>query len=161
MVHTPLFVDDLVAVCRRDHPNAKREITLEEFSSHFDQLLVEHSVAGLGSEYFDGMLANFGVQRDIKLRMPFIMQDQLQLVASSDFAALWARRPTLKINALFGPPYAIMEIPEFLRDVTKSEIDLFWDDRQTSDPCNRWLRQLVIDVCREEYGPPPMTKGPA
>ncbi len=154
IMHAPLFDDDLVAVARRDHPQAKSEITLEEFANHFDHFLVEYSVAGLGHDYLDGLLGNFGIQRNIKLRMPFIMQDQLQLVAASDFVSLWARRPALKINALFGQPYAIMEIPQFFRDVTKSEIDLFWEERYTEDPCNRWLRQMIMEVCRAEYGAP-------
>ena len=161
VAHMPLFVDDMVAVCRRDHPKARSEISLEEFACDFDQFLVEHSIAGLGSEYFDGLLANFGIQRNIKLRMPFIMQDQPLLIASSDFVALWPRRPTLWANALFGGAFAVMEIPEFLREITRCEIDLLWDERYTQDPANCWLRQMIADVCREEYGPPPPPRGMA
>jgi DNA-binding transcriptional LysR family regulator len=153
VMHAPLFVDDLVAVVRRDHPHAKCEITLEEFAYNFDQFLVEHSIAKLGNDYFDGLLSNLGIQRSIKLRMPISIQDQLQLIASSDFVSVWPRRWALKANALFGSPFAIMEIPQFFRDMTKWEIGLFWEERYTHDPCNRWLRQMIMDVCREEYGP--------
>lgn len=161
VMHAPLFMDDLVAVCRRDHPAAKSEITLEEFASDFDHFLIEHSVAGLGHEYFDGLLGNLGVQRNIKLRVPYLMQDQLQLVANSDFVALWPRTMARRVNALFGQPYAIMEIPQTFREATQSEIDLFWEERYTHDPCNRWLRQMIMDTCREECGAAPTAIRPA
>lgn len=154
VMHTPLFADDLVAVSRRDHPHAKSEITLEEFANNFDQYLVEHPIARLSHDYFDGLLSNLGIQRAIKLRMPIGMQDQLQLIASSDFVSVWPRTFALKTNALFGNPYAIMEIPQFFRDQMKWVIGLFWEERYNQDPCNRWLRQMIMDVCREEYGPP-------
>ncbi|MEG1653199.1 MAG: hypothetical protein RR390_06835, partial [Hafnia sp.] len=45
------------------------------------------------------------------------------------------------------PAFCTFELPVITREITISQM---WHPRLDADPVHRWLRQHVLDVCREK-----------
>jgi DNA-binding transcriptional LysR family regulator len=133
-----LLDDRYVVLLREEHPFARGRRRGKAL------------LAGLGELEFVSVRAHADTRRILQLLQ---LEDRLRLVTehfmvlpsivkATDLAAVMPRN----IAQGFGGGYAIVEPPFPLRDFT---VSLHWSKRFESDPGNRWLRQLILDVYRD------------
>lgn len=138
-LHSRLLFDErYVCVMREQHPAAtEKPLSL----AHFCQL--DHGIVSLQGGGFTGAtdeaLAQLGRQRRVMVSVPSFGM-LLDMVHSTDLVALVPQRllndtSGLKVQA---PP---LEIPGFTKI-------LAWHERTHSDPRQKWIRDLLINVCQ-------------
>ena len=128
-----------VVVARKDHPAIRQgELDLDTYLS-LGHILVTSRPQGLGPE--DMALAREGVSRDIKLRcqhintaLRIVSQTDLVMTMSENYAS---RAYALGDSEIFTAPFNAPEV----------DIYLYWHINNDADPANRWLRDLIVDVC--------------
>lgn len=137
-----LFEERFVCVVRRDHPRARRRLTLDGYLS-LDHIVV----APLGRpSQIDAVLAARGHTRRIRRVVPYFAT-ALHLVAKSDYiltvseSAARSVADTLPI-ALLEPPLAL---PPYA-------LHLLWHPRLDEEPANRWLRGLFVQAAAAVAG---------
>lgn len=130
----PILRDDFVTILRRDHPSARRGMSMKTFLS-LSHVLV--SPEGDRHGLVDEALAQLGKRRRLVVTLPqmFVAPG---LVAQSDMTATVMKRVALNSSArralvLFPPPVALAEVV----------FDLIWHRRNDTHPAQRWLRTLV------------------
>jgi len=137
-LHSRLLFDErYVCVMREQHPAAAEALSLE----HFCQL--DHGIVSLQGGGFTGAtdeaLAQLGRQRRVMMSVPSFGM-LLDMVHSTDLVALVPQRLLHDTNGLKvqAPP---LEIPGFTKI-------LAWHERTHSDPRQKWIRDLLINVCQ-------------
>jgi DNA-binding transcriptional LysR family regulator len=143
-----LFRDKYVGVARSGHPLlAGGKVTPKRYAacrhvaaSHFGEF----------SEPVDDALDERGVSRAIQVVVPGYT-DAMQVAANSDLIAL-VPRSSLG-NAFVKDRAASLGICRFDIPVRMPEIliSALWHPRVDADPAQRWLRQVVISVCKSAY----------
>ncbi|AEX54479.1 LysR family transcriptional regulator [Rahnella aquatilis] len=135
-----LFRDRFMGVVRKGHPLAlKKAITAEDYVS-FGHVVVSRRNNTYGP--VDDALAEVGLKRKIAAVVPGFSA-ALAIAQNSDLVAL------IPGSFLIAEPdrlYAF-ELPLKTREITISQM---WHPRSEVDPAHRWLRQLVLKVCRDE-----------
>ena len=143
-----LFRDRFLGVVRQGHPlAAEREVTAERY------IAFGHVVAsrrGRTSGPVDEALAALGLERTIVAVVPSFPA-ALAVARASDLialvpASLMCKRPEQQESTASGSPYYAFELPVTTGEITVSQM---WHPRLEVDPVHRWLRQLVLAVCRE------------
>src|SRR5690348_17114228 len=134
-----LFRDPYVCLMRADHP-VGRSLTRKKFveASH---VLVTYR--GGGHRVIEEALERAGVARRIALRVPHftvvpmvLERTDLILTLPARVARVYEKRGRLKA---LPPPVPI----------PPAEVAVHWHERFESDPGNRWLRDVVIDLYSE------------
>ncbi|MBI5333960.1 MAG: LysR family transcriptional regulator [Burkholderiales bacterium] len=133
-----LFDERYVCAMRRGHPAAAQgALSLEAFCA------LDHGVVSLQGGGFvgatDEALARLGRQRRVVVSVPsFLML--LELIHTSDLVALLPQRLLARDAGLHvtEPP---LQVPGFTKI-------LAWHARTHDDPGHRWLRELLVEVCR-------------
>lgn len=142
-----LFRDRFVGVVRAGHPlRLEPEIT----ASHYAAL--GHVVASRRertSGPVDDALAELGLQRNIAAVVPSFPA-ALAVAQASDLVALvpatfLINQPVTDKEGAAATLWAF-EPPVTTRAITISQL---WHPRSEADPAHRWLRQLVLSVCRQ------------
>lgn len=132
-----LFRDHYVGVVRSEHPLAKGQMTAARYAaaSH-----VVTSRRGQATGPVDTALAALGLERHIVAVVPGFPA-ALAIARASDLVAL------LPASYLSAQPEGcrIFALPVEVDALTISQM---WHPRTDADPAHRWLRQLVLSVCR-------------
>ncbi|WP_061708497.1 LysR family transcriptional regulator [Pseudenterobacter timonensis] len=135
-----LFRDRFVGVVREGHPLAgAKRVTLEEY------IAWGHVVAsrrGLMHGPVDEGLAQAGVSRKIATVVPGFPV-ALAVARATDLVALVPASILLSPSAREGMVH--FELPVKTRTITISQL---WHPRLEVDPAHRWLRGVVLQVCR-------------
>jgi len=136
-----LLLDSFVCVLSRQHPLARRRLTLESFIA-WPHLLI--SPGGQRQGAVDRQLEQLGLQRRVVMTVPhFLMAPHL--VAGSDLLCVLpgrvARRLAEPLGLLLRPPP--LPLPGF-------NLSMVWHPRLERAAAQAWLRQLVVQVASEE-----------
>lgn len=136
LVSKPLRRDHYVCVMRRDHPLAKRDLSLEDF------LAARHihiSSRSRGSGHIDLALRSLGHQRRIALRLQHYSSLPSLLARSDDLAAI------PQSLAQLGPWHS-KPLPF---DCAALELHMFWHKNADHEPSINWLREQLMQCCEE------------
>lgn len=135
----PLFDERYVCLLRAGHPAlATGGLSLQDFCA-LEHALVSYQGGGF-SGVTDEALAGLGLARRVSLSLTsFLVLPQI--LRQSDLLAVVPSRLAKQAEGLLSvePPLAI---PGF----TKT---LAWHERSHRDGAQRWLRELLVEVCRE------------
>lgn len=142
-----LLRDRFVGVVRAGHPLTQEpEVTASQYAA------LGHVVASR-RERTDGpvdeALAELGLRRNIAAVVPSFPA-ALAVAQESDLVALvpasfLINQLVANIDGGVGTLWAF-ELPVTTRAITISQL---WHPRSEADPAHRWLRQLVLNVCRK------------
>jgi DNA-binding transcriptional LysR family regulator len=134
-----LFDGDFLCAVRRDHPRAKRKLSLETYLA---LLHVQIAPRGEPGGPVDDALAARGLARRVAVRTPSFLAAPL-LVASSDHVLT---APAMTLRPLARPlGLRLHEPPIALRGF---RIFQAWHPRTQDDAAHRWFRGLVAEVTR-------------
>lgn len=149
-----LFEDRFVGVVRPGHALAAGEVTAARYAA------CDHVVAsrrGRTRGPVDAALAALGLERRVSLVVPSFPA-ALAVAAASDLVGLVTRsfvgagHPGP--SGAGDPPVLAFALPVATPPITVSQM---WHPRADADPAHRWLRSMVLSVCRA--GPGPRTAG--
>jgi DNA-binding transcriptional LysR family regulator len=133
-----LFRDHYVGVVRHDHPLATGPMTAARYAA------AGHVVAsrrGRASGPVDVALAELGLERQVIAVVPGFPA-ALAIARASDLVALL---PASYLPLAQPPGCTVFDLPVTVEALTISQM---WHPRAEADPAHRWLRQLVLGVCR-------------
>ena len=143
-----LFYDKLVGVTRAGHPLlADRSVTPERYAA------CNHVVAsrdGNVIEPIDGALEKLGLRRTITVVVPGY-PDAMRIVRQSDLVALVPRSCFGNSMTSDHAVTAGLEGFELPLPTPEFKISAMWHPRMDADPAHRWLRDIVMSVCRAAY----------
>jgi DNA-binding transcriptional LysR family regulator len=132
-----LFRDRFVGVVRKGHPLCKGRITPERYASAAHVLV---SRRGLEMAPIDEALAKLALVRHGAVTVAGF-SSAIALAGESDMVATVPERHTRGLWRDLHRFALPLPVPEFT-------ISLFWHPRLEADAAHRWLRSLLIDVCR-------------
>lgn len=148
-VRTQLLLrDKFVGVARIGHPLlAAAAITPELYAA------CSHVMASRRGEFLgpvDDALEELGLVRKVSLVVPSY-PDAMRIVRRSDLVALVPR--SCLGNTLAADHAAILGLESFELPVRAPEFNIsaIWHPRLDADPAHRWLRDVVLAVCRKAY----------
>jgi DNA-binding transcriptional LysR family regulator len=136
-----IFRERYVCVVRADHPEFRKGMQIEAFTS------TPHALAdasGMAHAVIERTLKRYGIARDIKLRVPDFMVLPL-VIASSNLLVIMPSRLAQAFSR-FAP---IKVLPPPVPFPTY-DIRAYWHARNHNDPANRWLRQNFAKLFRRE-----------
>jgi DNA-binding transcriptional LysR family regulator len=134
-----LFRDRFLGVVRTGHPLLSAPITPERYAA------ARHVVVSRKGSFtgpVDDALEVLGLRRDIIAVVPGF-PDALRIAGQSDLVALVPR--SCLGDAAFARDLASFELPVATPDIA---ISAMWHPRMDADPAHRWLRGIVMEVCR-------------
>ncbi|RQP21403.1 LysR family transcriptional regulator [Piscinibacter terrae] len=134
-----LYRDRFVAVVREGHPLLEGEITPERYAA-CDHVVT--SRRGLITGPVDDMLAAVGLKRKIAVVVPSF-GTALSTAAVTDMVALIPESYFEHARARIA--LRSFELPVPTEHITISQM---WHPRFDRDPAHRWLRGVVLEVCR-------------
>jgi len=141
-----LFRDRFVGVVRAGHPLTREpEVTASQYAA------LGHVVSSRRENTggpVDEALAELGLRRNIAAVVPSFPA-ALAVAQESDLVALvpasfLINQPVTNIDGGVGTLW-VFELPVTTRAIKISQL---WHPRSEADPAHRWLRQLVLNVCR-------------
>jgi DNA-binding transcriptional LysR family regulator len=130
-----LFVDSYLSLVRKQHPLARKKLTLRQY---LDLQHVRVRAESRHEEVFEQFLVKNGMQRRVALTTPhfasapmIVAQSDLIVTVPAPLARYFCRVSTdlRTVELPFAPP--------------RIEIRQYWHSRFHSDARNRWLRELV------------------
>jgi DNA-binding transcriptional LysR family regulator len=132
--HERLYDTRYVCVMRRDHPLARKKLTLDAFcAAHHLQV----SFSGRPLSLIDRALADIGRRRRIVLTVNqfftagrVVTQSDLLTVLPLSFLAATGRPGELATHELPFDPGAV-------------RVEMVWHLRRDNDPAHRWLREVL------------------
>ncbi|TKI02337.1 LysR family transcriptional regulator [Martelella alba] len=143
-----LFRDRFVGAVRKGHPllDQKDNITAATYAS-FDHVITSRH--GLTSGPIDRALTELGFERRIAAAVPSFPA-AMAVIMASDLVALVPA--SFLINRISNhendtAAFCTFELPVKTPEITISQM---WHPRLDADPVHRWLRQHVLDVCRQQ-----------
>lgn len=132
-----LFRDRFVGVIRRGHRLAKGRMTPERYVSA-GHVVIERR--GLRAAMVDEVLERMGLTRNVVATVGGF-GPAIALARGSDMVATVPEKHTTGLCEGLHR----FKLPVPVEDFT---ISLFWHPRLDVDPAHRWLRSLVVDVCK-------------
>ncbi|WP_431222403.1 LysR family transcriptional regulator [Serratia sp. L9] len=140
-----LFRDRFIGIVRKGHPLLTREVTASQYAS-FGHVVT--SRRGRSGGPLEEALAEAGLVRRIAAIVPSFPA-ALAVAQASDLVALVPASFFINHHGAGTiSPLCAFELPVTVREITVSQM---WHPRSEVDPAHRWLRQLVLSVCREKY----------
>jgi DNA-binding transcriptional LysR family regulator len=140
--HARLYDTRYVCVMRRDHPLARKKLTLDAFCDAH-HLVVSFSGRPLG--LIDRALASLGRRRHIVLTVNqfftagrVVTHSDLLTVLPLSFIEATGRRGTLVTRELPFDPGAV-------------HVEMVWHLRRDNDPAHRWLRDVLQGASRAHH----------
>lgn len=143
-----LFRDRYVGVVRNGHPLLKPGgVTPESYAA------CGHVVASRRGEFreaIDEALDALGLRRRVQLVVPGY-PDAMRVARGSDLAALVPR--SCLGNVLVADHAKTLKLGSFELPVRTPEFNIsaIWHPRMDADTAHRWLREVVMAVCRNAY----------
>jgi len=143
-----LFRDHFVGVVRKGHPLLGRgKITAERYAACGHVVASRH---GHESGPVDEALAALGLSRTVVVVVPSFraalavasVSDLVALVTSSFFNATQGHQAKSDLSVVRSFP-----LPVRTEAITISQM---WHPRLEADPAHRWLRGLVLTICRQK-----------
>ncbi len=137
-----LFRDRYLGVVRKGHPlEAEQEVTIGQYAA-FGHVVAPHGHQIIDS--LDAAIALSGFERTTVAIVPSF-RAALAVARASDLIALL---PASFMNSQYDLSVAVcsFELPVATDRFTISQM---WHPRLENDPVHRWLRQLVLTVCRQ------------
>jgi DNA-binding transcriptional LysR family regulator len=134
--HRRLFEQHYVCMFRKDHPLAKKRLTLRSFSAA-DHLLV--ASPGTGHGQIDEILKRSGVERRIALTVPHFVAVGHILQATDLVATVPERFAQRMLD-----PFRLVAVPH-PATLPAVAINAFWHAKVHRDPANQWLRGLIAE----------------
>lgn len=134
-----LFRDRFVGVVRKGHPLAAMPVINAEHYVAFGHVVASRRERVTGP--VDEALADIGLQRNIAAVVPGFPAS-LAVAKASDLVALV---PGSFLLNQADDAFHVFELPVKTRGLTVSQM---WHPRNEVDPAHRWLRTLVLGVCR-------------
>jgi len=139
--HARLYDTRYVCVMRREHPLARKRLTLDAFcAAHHLQV----SFSGRPQGLIDRALAALGRRRRIVLTVNqfftagrVVTQSDLLTVLPLSFIEATGRRGTLVTRELPFDPGAV-------------HVEMVWHLRRDHDPAHRWLREVLHGAARTQ-----------
>lgn len=135
-----LFDDRMICVVSKKHQvGKKRELTLEEYVSCKHMLI---SRTGTRVGLIDDWLAERALARRIALIVPHFLSAPF-IVAKTDMILSLPERIA---NAFVGlAPLKILPLPI---ELPAYDLVMVWHPLRDPDPAHRWLRDQIVEVCR-------------
>jgi DNA-binding transcriptional LysR family regulator len=138
--HRKLFRDHFVVLWRRDHPAAKKPLSMDRYLALSHLLIAPQGAPG---SVVDDHLAERGLSRRVQATVRHFAAAPF-LVASSDLVATCPRSLATMARAAL-PRLAEKALPF---EVPATDIALVWHDRVQQDPGHVWFRGVVESVAR-------------
>ncbi|WP_410015088.1 LysR family transcriptional regulator [Sodalis sp. C49] len=143
-----LFRDRFVGVVRKNHPLALEPKVTASLYASFGHVVA--SRRGRIAGPVDEALAELGLTRKIAAAVPSFPA-ALAVAQASDLVALLPasfliNQPVITIMGEQGS-LCLFELPVKTPGITVSQM---WHPRSEVDPAHRWLRQMVLRVCRQQ-----------
>lgn len=139
IVWTHLFDEQFAFVLRRNHPAARRPLTLARFAA-IPQVAI--APEGRGSNPLDVRLARLGARRRVVLQVPSFNVVP-PLVAVSDLGVTLPRRIVDLHARRWG--LTVLDLPF---EMPAFDVSQAWHERFRHDPAHAWFRQLVAGLAR-------------
>lgn len=143
-----LYRDRFVAVVRKGHPLEQKACVHAADYAAFGHVVVSRHERVTGP--VDDALAALGLVRHIAAVVPSFPA-AIAVAQASDLIALVPGTFLLRQAGLHGNPgdarLFAFALPVNTREIT---VSLMWHPRSEADPAHRWLRQLVLSVCRQK-----------
>jgi DNA-binding transcriptional LysR family regulator len=135
----PLFRDPYVCLVRADHPAIGKNLTKKQF------LAASHALVSYkgGHRVIEEALERAGLARRIALRVPHftvvpmvLERTDLILTLPQRVARVYQQRGRFRS---LPPPVPI----------PPADVAAHWHERYERDPGNRWLREMIMELCTE------------
>jgi DNA-binding transcriptional LysR family regulator len=141
-----LFRDRFVGVVRKGHPlEREREVTAERYAAFGHVVASRH---GRSHGPVDEALEASGLKRTVVAVVPSFPA-ALAVARASDLIALvpgsFLGNPPEHLESSASSDIYAFELPVATEKITVSQM---WHPRLEVDPVHRWLRQIVLTVCR-------------
>jgi DNA-binding transcriptional LysR family regulator len=135
----PILRDEFVTMVRRDHPSARRGMSMKTFLS-LQHVLV--SPEGDRHGLVDEALAQLGKRRNLVLTLPQMFAVPA-VIAQTQMTATVMKRvalnsPARRMLVLFPPPVTLADVV----------FDLIWHRRSDTHPAQLWLRDLIESLAK-------------
>jgi DNA-binding transcriptional LysR family regulator len=144
-----LFDDHFIGVVRHGHPLATGEVTPRRYAEWGH---VVASRRGRSSGPVDDALAALGLERCVVVVVPSF-PTALTIASTSELVGLvtnsFMRAEQLRRAGTDMAPVHCFPLPVQTAGITISQI---WHPRVDADPAHRWLRGVVLSVCRGHRG---------
>lgn len=142
-----LFRDRFMGVVRKGHPLEQEIAMTPAMYASFGHVVVSRRERHVGP--VDVALAELGLQRRIAAVVPGFSA-AVAVAQASDLVALvpasfLINQPVTERNGSAATLYAF-GLPVETDEITLSQM---WHPRSDVDPAHRWLRQMVLSVCRQ------------
>lgn len=137
--HT-VFMDNYVAVTRRDHPGVAGPLTLDAFA-RLPRVTVSSS--GDDTSFVEKALAEAGLRQDVVADAPYL--SLVVLLAKSNMVALLARRFAQAVAAK-----ADLMLTDLLFATPTVPCVISWRRHLEDEPAHIWLRRMVADMAPGE-----------
>jgi DNA-binding transcriptional LysR family regulator len=138
-----LFRDRFLGVVRKGHPlDLKQAVTIGQYAA-FGHVAAPHGRQVIDT--LDAAIALLGLERTTVAVVPGFPA-ALAVARASDLVALL---PESFVNTQPGAAASVyaFELPVATEGFTVSQM---WHPRSENDPVHRWLRQLVLRMCRQQ-----------
>lgn len=136
-----LFDDRMTCVVAKKHPVGKKAIlTLDDYLSRKHMMI---SRTGTRVGLIDEWLAERGMERRIALIVPHFLSAPF-IVAKTDMILSLPERIASEFVGL--APLNVMPVP---MELPAYDLVMVWHPLREPDPAHRWLRDQILDVCRE------------
>lgn len=135
-----LYSDRFVCLVRMDHPEVGDTIDIDQFVK-LDHILYAPQGGKLG--VVDRELAKFGLALKIAVFAPHVLTIP-SIIEKTDFIATIPER--LILPYVEGKKLRLVEPPVF---VPGFDMKQFWHQTTANDAANKWLRNLIADLCAE------------
>ncbi|MDP3153897.1 MAG: LysR family transcriptional regulator [Archangium sp.] len=129
-----LFSDSYLSVIRKDHPLARKKVTLRQF---VELKHVQIAPGGLPGGPLDDSLAARGLSRTVSVRVPNFLVAPL-LISKSDLVLTAPKRVVERFADFAG--LHVFEPPIHVAPFTVQQA---WLAKYHADPAHRWFRGLV------------------
>lgn len=136
-----LFEDRQVCLMRKDHPLAKKSMSLKSYAGASHALL---SITGRGGGRIDDVLGEHGLTRTIALRVTHFLTISA-VIAPTD---LIITVPELLAKQVMTDDLTVVPLPKTLR-ARAFTVSQIWHRRFTSDPAHQWLRRMIKSRCEK------------
>jgi DNA-binding transcriptional LysR family regulator len=133
-----LFTDYYVCGMRKEHPLAKRKLTLEQFVGA-NHLLI--TLTGEATGFIDRTLQEKGLQRRIVMTVnQFALAPSV--LANSDLIA------AINYRSVQRSPFALaLHLTELPFEQSSIKVCMMWHERKSRDIAHSWLRSLLVEFC--------------
>ncbi|ALE55146.1 LysR family transcriptional regulator [Paraburkholderia sediminicola] len=131
-----LFTQRYVCMFRAGHPIDRGSVSLEDFCSAEHVIVVS---AGTGHGRIDDIMAQSGIQRNVRLHVPHFVA-VADILSKTNLIATVPEKFAQRSATFFGLKYATHPV-----SLPNIQINLLWHKRYHRDPANRWLRSLIFE----------------